>query len=184
MSDGYEESSVALPEKRSSGANWLKRLYDSVEAVKLDPSVMSEVKAVLEENGKHYKAGGNKLRIPVVRNKSDLIALQEENSRCLAQRDRVTELLVSYMETFSQLQVAYTQAEARVVDSNDYATLRNAQQRELYVIRMLKPLVKKKQEVEQAIEICKETQRSLTTTLYAIQHQSEMGIAILKQTSA
>lgn len=159
---------------------WLQNLLEKLESPRftLDYSIIKEMNGISSSSSRKFGSNGLP-RLPVVRDKSDLHILMEENASCLASRDRVTEILVSYTAIRYALDALWEQAEAKLLEYDDFKQLTNEQSRKAFITAVLQPLHKKRNHVRQVIATAEIMQEHLSHTHFTIKQHSEMGVAIL-----
>jgi hypothetical protein len=164
---------------------WLVELLERISTpkFKLDKSVITELKKLSTRASERYAANGEP-RLPVVRSNKDMIRLMEENAQCLADRDRVTEILVSYTSIKCALDAIWEKAEAQFLENPMFQKLTNAEARKAFIAAVLQPVHSKRTHVREVLGMCEIMQEHLSHTHFAIKQHSEMGAAYLGQRSS
>jgi hypothetical protein len=163
---------------------WLASIIAQLEKKRfsVDQSIISELREIAAYHGTLFAKGLP--RLPIVRTHTDLIRLQEENAICLAHRDRVTEIIVSYLAVEQALDELWDKAEERLQAYPAYKAQSNERARELFVLAVLQPIYGKRTHIKQVLRMSEEISKSLTHTHFTIKQQAEMGIAVLNQRSS
>ena len=177
--------SVAVDYAEISKEPWLVALLETLEKprYRLDKSVISEIKSISRQSTEKYAANGLP-RLPVVRTKNDMVTLQEENARCLADRDRATEILISYTAIKYALDALWEKAESQFLENEMYQKLSNAESRKAFIAGVLKPVHEKRNHVKQVLAMAEILQAHLSHTHFAIQQHAKMGETLLGFRSA
>jgi hypothetical protein len=164
---------------------WLTKLLERLkqQEFKLDRSILDEIKTLASIHTQAYRESGVP-RLPVVRNKLDLLGLQEQNALCLAHRDRVVEILVNYTAVRYALEELWERAEARFLEHPSYRALTNEPARRAFCTALLGPLHRKRSYVKQVIETAEILKEHLSHTHFTIKQHVEMGVSHLDTKSA
>lgn len=168
-------------------APWLVRLNERLQHSRfgIDRSITKEIKRMAAHHTEAYRTDGTRApRLPTVRTHEDLLGLQQQNAECLAHRDRVTEILISYTEVQYGLNALWEQATAQLLSTEQYRNLTNDTARRAFCIALLGTLHERKAHVEKVLEMCKLLQEHLSHTHFTIKQHTEMGVAYLAQRSA
>ncbi len=159
---------------------WLKEILSKLNKPRfqVDTSIAKELKEIAARSRVTFTAQGIP-RLPVVRSKADLAVLQEENAITLAHRDRVAEVIVSYLAIEYGLDTLWDAAEAKLQGYQAYRALPNERARALFVSDVLQPIQALRQHVKQVLAMAQECREALTHTHFTIKQHAEMGLAIL-----
>ena len=163
---------------------WLASIIARLEKPRfqLDMSIIDEIKDLTRLQSTAFVNGT--ARLPVVRSKADLYTLQEASAECLANRGRVTEIVVSYLAVKYALDALWEVAEAKLQAHAAYRFQPNEKARSLFVAACLEELHSKRVHVNQVLEMSESLKEALTHTHFAIKQQIDVGIFLLGDRSA
>ncbi len=163
---------------------WLAGLIETLNEpkFKLDGSVVNEMHDMIHHHTKAFKDG--KPRLPIIQSRQDLLKLQYENALCLANRDRVVEILMKYAGIRYAYDELWSLAEARILESPAFYRMKNEMARKAFILGALEPIHKQRNRVKKAIEIAEILREHLSHTHFTIKQHVEMGVAFLNEKSA
>lgn len=155
---------------------WIAELNKKLneKRFQLDPSILDEL----------HEIASHRTVLPVVRTKADLELLQAQNARCLADRDRVTEILLSYQEIKGSLDQLWEASQARILEFPTFQRLTNQPAREAFMTAILPQVHIKRNVTEMIITMATTLQEHMTATDYSLTRHAKMGESMLNQRSA
>lgn len=164
---------------------WIQAILKRLDRPRfnVDKSVANELKQISSRSRVMFVEQG-KPRLPVVRSREDLVTLQEENSITLANRDRVGEIIVSYLDLESGLDALWDAAESKLQGYQPYRSLPNERARALFVADVLEPIQALRAHVKRVLAMAQECREALTHTHFTLKQHAEMGLAILGMKSS
>lgn len=176
--------SVVIDYEQIRKEPWLVELNAKLSKprYKVDPSIVGELRKIAARNKDSYQNGNP--RLPVVRSKEDMIILMDENARCLADRDRVTEILVSHVAVRYMLDALWEKAGSRALELPAFQRLTNQPAREAFLTAMLDTIHASRNQVRKIVQMAEIIQEHLTHTHFSIQQHSRMGEVVLGARSA
>lgn len=149
---------------------------------KFDSSVITELKFLAAQHTQSYRDGTP--RLPTVRDRQDIIVLQEENAKCLADRDRVIDILISSTDVKFGIDKLWEHSASKLLENESYRKLTNDAARNAFLTRVLEPLHTKRAQIRKTIALCEILQEHLSHTHFTIKQHAEMSVAFLNFKSA
>lgn len=149
---------------------------------KFDSSVITELKQMAAQHTQGYRDGTP--RLPTVRDRQDIVVLQEENAKCLADRDRVTDILVSSTDIKFGIDKLWEHSASKLLENESYRKLTNDAARNAFLNAVLEPLHAKRSQIRKTIALCEILQEHLSHTHFTIKQHVEMSVAFLNFKSA
>ena len=155
---------------------WLVELNAKLSGnrFKLDSSIPGELRTLSEQ----------RTVLPVVRNKEDMLDLQVQNAQCLARRDRVAEILVSYTAIKYSLDLLWDAAQAKALELPTFQRLTNQPAREAFMAAILGSVHEKRSKTNKVIAMASILIEHLNATDFALQRHAKFGEQQLSQRSA